>query len=52
MLQMFHGLAVGLGLAVVVIGLLLTAYFQSVRLDAGGDGTAPAVVSGWRWPCT
>ena len=39
--QMFRGLTVGLALAVVVIFLLLTAYFQSVRLAfsiAGDDG--------------
>ena len=40
MRQMFHGLAVGLALAVVVVFLLLTAYFQSLRLAlvAVGDG--------------
>jgi multidrug efflux pump subunit AcrB len=46
MLQMFRGLAVGLGLAVVVIFLLLTAYFQSVRLAMVAVATAPAVVAG------
>jgi multidrug efflux pump subunit AcrB len=46
MLQMFRGLAVGLGLAVVVIFLLLTAYFQSVRLAFVAVATSPAVVSG------
>jgi multidrug efflux pump subunit AcrB len=46
MLQMFHGLAVGLGLAVVVVFLLLTAYFQSPRLAFVAVATAPAVVAG------
>ena len=32
MREMFRGLALGLLLAVVVIFLLLTAYFQSIRL--------------------
>jgi multidrug efflux pump subunit AcrB len=43
---MFRGLAVGLGLAVVVIFLLLTAYFQSLRLALLVVMTAPAVVAG------
>ena len=46
MLQMFQGLTVGLGLAVVVIFLLLTAYFQSVRLALVAVATSPAVVAG------
>ncbi len=46
MLEMFHGLAVGLGLAVVVVFLMLTAYFQSVRLALVATATAPAVVAG------
>jgi Cu/Ag efflux pump CusA len=46
MLQMFQGLAVGLGLAVVMVALLLTAYFQSFRLAIVAVGTAPAVIAG------
>jgi multidrug efflux pump subunit AcrB len=46
MLQMFGGLTVGLGLAVVVIFLLLTAYFQSMRLALVAVATSPAVVAG------
>jgi multidrug efflux pump subunit AcrB len=44
--QMFRGLAVGLFLAVVVIFLLLTAYFQSLRLALVVVATAPAVIAG------
>lgn len=44
--QMFTGLAVGLVMAVVVIFLLLTAYFQSPRLAFVVTTTAPAVVAG------
>jgi multidrug efflux pump subunit AcrB len=46
MLQMFRGLAVGLGMAVIVVFLMLTAYFQSIRLALVAVATAPAVVSG------
>ncbi len=46
MRQMFQGLAVGLGLAVVVVFLLLTAYFQSIRLALVAVATVPAVVVG------
>jgi multidrug efflux pump subunit AcrB len=46
MRQMFQGLAIGLGMAVVVILLLLTAYFQSVRLSVVVVSTAPAVLAG------
>ena len=46
MRQMFSGLAVGLGLAVVVVFLMLTAYFQSVRLALVAMATTPAVVAG------
>jgi multidrug efflux pump subunit AcrB len=46
MQEMFRGLAIGLGLAVVVIFLLLTAYFQSVRLALIVVSTAPAVITG------
>jgi multidrug efflux pump subunit AcrB len=44
--QMFEGLAVGLCLAVVMVLLLLTAYFQSIRLAIVASATAPAVVAG------
>jgi multidrug efflux pump subunit AcrB len=46
MRQMFQGLALGLALAVVVIFLLLTAYFQSPRLALLVVLTAPAVLAG------
>ena len=46
MREMFQGLASGLGLAVVVIFLLLAAYFQSIRLALVATATVPAVVSG------
>ena len=46
MLQMFKGLAIGLGLAIVVVFLMLTAYFQSIRLALVAVATAPAVVAG------
>ncbi len=46
MREMFTGLLIGLALAVVVIFLLLTAYFQSVLLALVVILTAPAVVAG------
>ncbi len=46
MRQMFHGLGVGLAMAVLVIFLLLTAYFQSPRLAFVTVTTVPAVLSG------
>lgn len=46
MRQMFRGLAIGLALAVVVIFLLLTAYFQSFRLAFITVTTVPAVLAG------
>ena len=46
MRQMLSGLAVGLVLAVVVIFLLLSANFQSVRLALITISTAPAVIAG------
>jgi len=46
MRQMFRGLAFGLGLAVVVIALLLTAYFQSPRLSFIAVAAVPAVLTG------
>ena len=46
MRQMFHGLAIGLGLTVAVILLVLTAYFQSLRLTLVALATVPAVLGG------
>jgi multidrug efflux pump subunit AcrB len=46
MRQMFSGLGVGLGLAVVAIFLLLTAYFQSPRLALAAVAAVPAVLAG------
>jgi multidrug efflux pump subunit AcrB len=46
MREMFNGLALGLGLAVVVIFLLLTAYFQSIRLALISVAAVPAVIAG------
>jgi multidrug efflux pump subunit AcrB len=46
MREMLTGLAVGLGMSIVVILLLLTANFQSVRLAVVTISTAPAVVCG------
>jgi multidrug efflux pump subunit AcrB len=44
--QMFRDLSLGLLLAVVVIFLLLTAYFQSLRLAFVSVSAVPAVVAG------
>jgi multidrug efflux pump subunit AcrB len=44
--QVFEGLTAGLGLAVIVIFLLLAAYFQSLRLALVVMLTAPAVIAG------
>jgi multidrug efflux pump subunit AcrB len=46
MKEMFWGLATGLALAVVAIFLLLTAYFQSIRLALTVMAAAPAVLAG------
>ncbi len=46
MRQMFSGLASGMGLAVVVVFLLLTAYFQSMKLAFVSVVPTPAVVAG------
>jgi multidrug efflux pump subunit AcrB len=46
MLEMQSGLAIGLGLAVVAVFLLLMANFQSVRLAFIVVSTAPAVIAG------
>lgn len=44
--QILSGLGVGLVLAIVVIFLLLTANFQSIRLALTAISTAPAVLAG------
>jgi len=44
--EMFQGLTFGLAIAVVVIFLLLTAYFQSVRLALASISAVPAVLCG------
>src|SRR5205814_1543541 len=46
MRQMFQGLSVGLGMAVLVIFLLLAAYFQSLRLAFVVVTSVPAVLAG------
>jgi multidrug efflux pump subunit AcrB len=46
MQEMFAGLALGLTLAVVAIFLLLTAYFQSLRLALVSVSAVPAVIAG------
>ena len=46
MRSMLGGLAVGLVLAIVVIFLMLTANFQSLRLSLVAVSTVPAVISG------
>jgi multidrug efflux pump subunit AcrB len=46
MRQMLSGLGVGLVLAIVVIFLLLSANFQSIRLALVTVSTAPAVIAG------
>jgi multidrug efflux pump subunit AcrB len=42
----FEGLTLGLGMSVVVIFLLLTAYFQSIRLALVSVSAVPAVIAG------
>jgi multidrug efflux pump subunit AcrB len=46
MRQMFSGLSWGLVYAVVVVFLMLTAYFQSIKLAFVSVATTPAVVAG------
>jgi multidrug efflux pump subunit AcrB len=46
MREMFAALAVGLGLAVVVILVLLTAYFESPRLALASVSSVPGVLCG------
>jgi multidrug efflux pump subunit AcrB len=44
--EMFKSLAIGLAVAVAVILVLLTAYFQSARLAIASIGAVPGVLSG------
>src|SRR5262249_4650045 len=44
--KIYEGLTLGLTLAVLAIFLLLTAYFQSVRLALISVSTVPAVIAG------
>ncbi len=44
--EMFKSLAIGLAVAVIVILILLTAYFQSPRLALASVGAVPGVLSG------
>jgi multidrug efflux pump subunit AcrB len=46
MVAMFKALGIGLGVAVFVILVLLTAYFQSPRLALVSIGSVPGVLSG------
>ena len=46
MTEMFHSLAIGLVLSVVVILVMLTAYFQSFKLGLVSIGAVPGVVCG------
>ena len=46
MRQMFSGLATGLAMAVVMVFLMLTAYFQSIKLAFVSVSTTPAVIAG------
>ncbi len=46
MIEMFKTLGIGLGVAVFVILLLLTAYFQSTRLGLISIGAVPGVLAG------
>ena len=46
MIEMFESLGVGLGVAVFVIFILLTAYFQSPRLALISIGAVPGVMAG------
>ncbi|MHB2025949.1 MAG: efflux RND transporter permease subunit [Elusimicrobiota bacterium] len=46
MREMFDGLRIGLALAVLIIFLLLAAYFQSFRLPLAALSTTPAVLAG------
>ncbi len=48
---LLEGLTIGLVMSVVVIFLLLTAYFQSVRLALASVSTVPAVIAGASVTC-
>jgi multidrug efflux pump subunit AcrB len=44
--RLLEGLTIGLALSILVIFLLLTAYFQSLRLALASISTVPAVLAG------
>jgi multidrug efflux pump subunit AcrB len=46
MKEMFQALVIGLGVAVVVILIMLTAYFQDLRLAVAAVASVPAVLCG------
>ena len=46
MIEMFQSLGIGLAVAVFVIFVLLTAYFQSPRLALISVGAVPGVLAG------
>ena len=46
MIEMFQSLGIGLGAALFVIFVMLTAYFQSPRLALISIGAAPGVIAG------
>src|SRR5262249_61933765 len=46
MREMFRSLEIGLGVAVLVILIMLTAYFQSPRLALSAVASVPAVLAG------
>ena len=46
MMQMFHALGIGLSVALFVILVLLTAFFQSPRLGLVSIGAVPGVLAG------
>ena len=44
--EMMSGLSVGLAVAILVVFLVLTANFQSIRLALATVSTVPAVIAG------
>ena len=46
MVQIFQGMGIGLVLTVLVIFLLLTAYFQSIRLSLAAVAAVPGALAG------
>ncbi len=46
MVEMFQSLGIGLGVAVFVIVILLTGYFQSLRMAIISIGAVPGVLAG------